>query len=220
MSNDAEMDKKVKAAQQDVAALREKITVLDDLSLDLLFRKARSHNAWQDKSVTDETLKELYGLMKWAPTANNACPARIIFVKSKETKEKLVSCLMPNNETKVRTAPCVAIIGYDMKFYEQMPKLLPFRPDANQRFIDNPALIEPFAFRNGTLQGAYLIFAARAIGLDAGPMSGFRNAEVDEAFFKGTDVKSNFICALGYADETGIFQRLPRFEFDEACQIV
>lgn len=220
MPNDAEMEIKVKAAQQDVAALREKITGLDDLSLDLMFRKARSHNAWQDKPVTDETLNELYELMKWGPTANNACPARITFVKSDEGKEKLVPCLMPNNETKVRTAPCVAIISYDMKFYEQMPKLLPFRPDANQRFIDNPKLIGPFAFRNGTLQGAYLIFAARAIGLDAGPMSGFKNPAVDEAFFKGTDVKSNFICALGYADETGIFQRLPRFEFDEACQII
>ncbi len=128
--------------------------------------------------------------------------------------------LMPNNEDKVRTAPVTAIVGYDMKFYSQMPKLLPFRPEANRRFIDNPGLVEPFAFRNSTLQGAYLMFAARALGLDAGPMSGFRNPEVDEAFFKDSDIKSNFLCALGYADESGIFQRLPRLEFDEACEIV
>jgi len=220
MPNDAEMEKKAKAAQQDVAALREKITGLDDLSLDLMFRKARSHNEWQDKPVTDETLHELYELMKWGPTASNGCPARITFVKSDEAKEKLVTCLMPNNENKVRTAPVVAIISNDMKFYEQMPKLMPFRPDANQRFIDKPETVQPYVNRNGTLQGAYLIFAARAIGLDTGPMSGFKNPAVDEAFFKGTDVKSNFICALGYADETGIFQRLPRLAFDEACQIL
>lgn len=220
MPNDAEMEEIVKLAQLDVAALREKITVLDDLSLDLMFRKARSHNAWQDKPVSDETLKELYELMKWGPTASNGCPARITFVKGDEAKERLVPCLMPNNENKVRTAPVVAIISNDMKFYEQMPKLLPFRPDANQMFIDKPKMIEPYVARNGSLQGAYLMFAARAIGLDTGPMSGFRNAEVDEAFFKGTDMKSNFLCALGYADETGIFQRLPRLAFDEACQIL
>ena len=127
---------------------------------------------------------------------------------------------MPNNENKVRTAPAVAIIGHDMKFYEKLPQLFPHRPTANQRFIDNPGQIQPFVFRNGSLQGAYLIIAARALGLDAGPMSGFRNAEVDEAFFKGTEIKSNFLCALGYADETGIFQRLPRLDFDEACQII
>jgi nitroreductase len=220
MPKDAEMEEIVRLSQRDVAALRKKISGLDDLSLDLMFRKARSHNAWQDKPVSDETLHQLYELMKWGPTANNACPARITFVKGDEAKERLVPCLMPMNENKVRTAPVVAIISYDMKFYEQMPKLAPFRPDANQRFIDNPKLIEPFAFRNGTLQGAYLMFAARAIGLDTGPMSGFKNAEVDEAFFKGTDMKSNFLCALGYADETGIFQRLPRLPFDEACQIL
>jgi nitroreductase len=220
MPKDAEMEEIVRLSQRDVAALRKKISGLDDLSLDLMFRKARSHNAWQDKPVSDETLHQLYELMKWGPTVNNACPARITFVKGDEAKERLVPCLMPMNENKVRTAPVVAIISYDMKFYEQMPKLAPFRPDANQRFIDNPKLIEPFAFRNGTLQGAYLMFAARAIGLDTGPMSGFKNAEVDEAFFKGTDMKSNFLCALGYSDETGIFQRLPRLPFDEACQIL
>lgn len=220
MPNEVEMEAKVKLAQQDVAVLREKITGLDDLSLDLMFRKARSHNTWQDKPVSDETLNTLYNLMKWGPTANNACPARIAFVKSDEAKEKLIPCLMPNNENKVRTAPAIAIIGHDLKFYEQMPKLLPFRPDANQRFIDNPDLVQPFAFRNGSLQGAYLMFAARAIGLDAGPMSGFKNPAVDKAFFEGSNIKSNFLCALGYADETGIFQRLPRLEFDEACQIL
>jgi len=220
MPNDAEMEKIVKLAQQDVAALREKITGLDDLSLDLMFRKARSHNAWHDKPVSDETLHELYELMKWGPTASNSCPARITFVKSDQAKEKLVPCLMPNNENKVRTAPAIAIISNDMKFYEQMPKLMPFRPDANKMFIEKPEMVQPFAARNGSLQGAYLIFAARAIGLDAGPMSGFKNPEVDEAFFKGTDIKSNFLCALGYADETGIFQRLPRLEFEEACQII
>ena len=220
MPNDAEMEKIVKLAQQDVGALREKINGLDDQSLDLMFRKARSHNAWQDKPVTDETLHQLYELMKWGPTSNNSCPARIIFAKSDEAKERLVSCVMPNNENKVRTAPAVAIIGTDMNFYDQLPKLFPPNPDVNQRFIDNPNLVEPFAFRNSTLQGAYMMFAARAIGLDAGPMSGFKNPEVDEAFFKGTKIQSNFLCALGYADETGIFQRLPRLAFDEACQIL
>ncbi|MDH5749340.1 MAG: malonic semialdehyde reductase [Rhodospirillales bacterium] len=220
MSNDEEMAKKVKLAQQDVAELRTKITKLDDPSLDLMFRRARSHNKWQDKSVSDEKLKDLYELMKWGPTANNICPIRIIFVKSDEAKEKLVTCLMPNNENKVRTAPVVAILGHDLKFYEQMPRLLPHRPDANKRFIENPNLVQPVAFRNSSLQGAYFMFAARAIGLDTGPMSGFKNPMVDEKFFGGTDIKSNFICALGYADETGIFQRLPRFEFDEVCQII
>jgi nitroreductase len=219
MPNEEEIAKKVEAAQQDVADLRTKITKLDDPALDLMFRRARSHNKWREKPVTEEKLRELYELMKWGPTANNNCPIRIVFVQSIDAKEKLVSCLMPNNENKVRTAPVVAILGYDMKFYEHMPKLLPHRPDANQRFIDNPNLVQPVAFRNSTLQGAYFMFAARAIGLDAGPMSGFKNPMVDEKFFAGTDIKSNFICALGYADETGIFQRLPRFEFDEVCKI-
>ena len=220
MSDDKDMEKKVKMAQQDVADLRTRITRLDDLSLDLIFRRARSHNRWRDKPVADEQLKELYELMKWGPTANNNCPARIVFVKSEEAREKLVACMMPNNQIKVATAPVIAIIGQDLKFYEHLPRLLPHRPDLKNRFIDNPDLVKPVAFRNSSLQGAYFIFAARAIGLDAGPMSGFKNAEVDEKFFAGSDIKSNFICALGHADETGIFQRHPRFDFDDVCQII
>lgn len=157
--------------------------------------------------------------MKWGPTSANSCPARFIFVKSPEAKEKLVACVAPANVEKTRTAPVVAIIAQDLEFYEQLPKLMPHR-DYRSAFVGKLALIESTAFRNSSLQGAYMIIAARALGLDCGPMSGFDNEKLDQAFFSGTRWKSNFICGLGLGDPAKLFQRSPRLDFTEACKIV
>lgn len=192
---------------------------LDDQALDVIFRAARSHNVWQDKPVSDALLQQVYDLAKWGPTAANTCPMRVVFVKSDAAKEKLKSALDAGNVNKVMTAPVTAIIGTDMEFYEHMPKLFPHNKDARNWFAGNPPLIETSGFRNSSLQGAYLMIAARSLGLDSGPMSGFNNAKVDELFFAGTAVKSNFICALGYGDASKLFPRSPRLEFSEACRI-
>jgi 3-hydroxypropanoate dehydrogenase len=186
--------------------------------LDQLFTKARTHNAWRDKPVTEETLRFVYDLMKWAPTSANASPARIIFVRSQAAKEKLLNCVSEGNVEKTRSAPVTAIVAQDMEFYEQLPKLFP-HADARSWFAGNPALIEATAFRNSSLQGAYLMLAARAAGLDCGPMSGFDNAKVDAAFFPKTKWKSNFLCNLGYGDASKLFPRSPRLSFEEACRI-
>ncbi|MGX1198056.1 malonic semialdehyde reductase [Parvibaculum sp. MBR-TMA-1.3b-4.2] len=193
---------------------------LNDEALDLIFREARTHNAWQDKPVTDEQLKEIYDLFKWGPTSANMSPARIVFVKSDEEKERLLPALMEGNREKTRQAPATAIIGHDVKFYERLPELFPHAPDAKTWFNWSDEWAEMNAFRNGSLQGAYFMIAARALGLDCGPMSGFDMDAVNELYFKGTDVKVNFICNIGYGDPAGLFERSPRLPFDDACKIV
>jgi nitroreductase len=193
--------------------------MLDNAALDTLFRAARSQNGWLDKPVAEEQLRQLYDLMKWGPTAANGCPARIVFVRSPEARAKLVACVSAGNVDKVGTAPVTAIIGMDMAFYDKLPQLFP-HVDARPWFVGQPQLIADTAFRNSSLQGGYFILAARALGLDCGPMSGFDPAQVDAAFFAGTTVKSNFICGLGYGDPAKLFPRSPRLAFDEACRIV
>ncbi len=194
-------------------------TPLNQAVLDQLFLAAHTLNAWQDKAVPDELLHRLYDNLRMAPTSMNCSPARIVFVKTKAAKEKLTQALMEGNRAKTMAAPVTAIIGYDTRFFEQLPKLFPPNPNARDMFESNATLSDLTAFRNGTLQGAYLILAARALGLDCGPMSGFDNAAVDQLFFAGTNVKSNFICNLGYGDVKGIYPRSPRLAFDEACRI-
>jgi 3-hydroxypropanoate dehydrogenase len=195
------------------------MAVADEKSLDVVFRKARSQNGWQDKPVDDALLKQIHDLCKWGPTSANCCPMRVVFVKTKEAKERLKPCLDAGNVEKSMTAPVVAIIGYDLEFYNYLPKLFP-HTDARSWFAGNDAKIAVTAFRNGSLQGAYFMIAARSLGLDCGPMSGFNNDKVDAEFFKGTKVKSNFICALGHGDPSKIFPRSPRFEFDEVCKVI
>ncbi len=190
-----------------------------EAELEKIFTQARTHNAWLPEPVSDGLLHRIYDLMKWGPTSANSSPARIVFVKSKEAKEKLLPCMAPGNVDKTKTAPVTAIIAHDMEFYEKLPKLFP-HADARSWFKGNPPLIESTAFRNGTLQGAYFIIAARSLGLDCGPMSGFDNAKVDAAFFAGTTWKSNFVCNLGYGDDTKLFPRAPRLDFNEACKIL
>ncbi len=191
---------------------------LDAAALDQLFRTARTQNAFLDKPVEDSKLHALYELAKWGPTAANGSPARFVFVKSPEAKARLAPALSEGNHEKTLAAPVTVIVGFDLDFHEKLPYLFP-HTDAKSWF-DGPqeGRVEG-AFRNGSLQGAYLILAARALGLDAGPMSGFDNAKVDEAFFKGTSIKSNFLVNLGYGDPSGLFPRLPRLSFDEAARI-
>lgn len=193
--------------------------VISDDALDQLFRTARSQNKWQQKAVSATLLHALYDLLRMGPTSANCSPARFVFVTSDEGRARLKPHLSPGNVQKVMTAPVTVIIGTDYKFYDKLPKLFP-HTDARSWFVGNQRLSDTTAFRNGTLQGAYLILAARAVGLDCGPMSGFNNEGVDQEFFAGTDVKSNFICALGYGDPSGVFARSPRLSFDEACQVV
>lgn len=192
---------------------------ISDDALDQLFRAARTQNKWQDKPVSQTLLHALYDLMRMGPTSANCSPARIVFVTTDEGKEKLKSFVSPGNAPKVMSAPVTAIIGHDLMFYEKLPTLFP-HADARSWFAGNEKLIQTTAFRNGTLQGAYFMMAARAVGLDCGPMSGFDNDGVDTAFFAGTEVKSNFLCSLGHGDASGVFPRSPRLSFDEACQIV
>jgi nitroreductase len=188
-------------------------------ALEKAFLKARTHNGWLTDPVSEDLLRQVYDLMKWGPTSANSSPARIVFVKSKEAKEKLVPCLAPGNVEKTKAAPVTVIFAYDMEFYEKLPKLFP-AADARSWFAGNRALIEETAFRNGSLQGAYFIIAARLLGLDCGPMSGFDNAKVDAAFFGGTTWRSNFLCNLGHGDSSKVFPRSPRLSFEEACQIL
>ncbi|MBV1707240.1 MAG: malonic semialdehyde reductase [Hyphomicrobiales bacterium] len=192
---------------------------LADSALDQLFLTARTHNAWQDKDVPDALLRELADLLKMGPTSANSSPARFVFVKSKEGKARLMPHLSEGNRAKTLAAPVCAIIGYDTEFYEKLPQLFP-HADARSWFVGKPAHIETTAFRNSSLQGAYLILAARALGLDTGGMSGFDNAGVDREFFPDGKIKSNFLCNLGYGDPKGLFGRSPRFAFDEFCKIV
>ncbi|WP_044564236.1 malonic semialdehyde reductase [Azospirillum sp. B4] len=192
---------------------------LTEAGKDLLFRTARTQNGWIDKPVPEALLRELYDLFKFGPTSANCSPARIVFVTSAEGKERLKPALSGNNTEKTMTAPVTAIIGHDLAFYDQLPRLFP-HADARSWFTSSEELARTTAFRNGTLQGAYLMLAARSLGLDCGPMSGFDNAKVDAEFFPGGTVKSNFLCNLGYGDPSKVFPRLPRLEFEEACSIV
>ena len=205
-----------------------------DAAMDMLFREARTYSAWHDRPVTDQTLRDMYDLLKWAPTSANAAPARFAFLRTKEARERLRPALAPLNVEKTMTAPVTVIVAYDLKFYDQLPKLFPHSPGMKQLFERNPELVEATAKRNSTLQGAYLIMAARALGLDCGPMSGFDPAKVDEEFFAagkpcfGCDqeffpeghVKTNFLCNLGYGDPNKLFPRLPRLSFNEACSLL
>lgn len=193
---------------------------LDDDALDLIFRKARTHNRWLPRPVAEATLRQLWDVMKFGPTSANCSPLRIVFVQSDEQKERLAACAMPANAVKIRAASVTAILAMDMQFYEKLPLLFPHDQSARSWFDGKPEHIEKTALRNSSLQGAYFIIAARALGLDCGPMSGFDADRVDAAFFPGTALKANFICSLGHGDMAGIFPRSPRLAFDEACRIV
>ncbi|MCS6932397.1 MAG: malonic semialdehyde reductase [Acetobacteraceae bacterium] len=192
---------------------------LDATALDRLFREARTQNKWLDKPVPTEKLVEIYELLKWGPTSANSSPARFVFVTSPEAKAKLKQALSPGNVEKTMTAPVTVIVAHDLHFYDKLPVLFP-HVDAKSWFAGNWSLAEQTAFRNGTLQGAYLMLAARAVGLDVGAMSGFDNNKVDELFFAGRPWKSNFLVNLGYGDPSGLFPRSPRLAFEEACEIV
>jgi 3-hydroxypropanoate dehydrogenase len=202
------------------SATKELAAMLDDRALDLIFRNARTHNVWLDKPVTDDQLRRIYDLMKMGPTSANCSPARLVFVRTKEAKERLKPALSEGNRDKTMAAPVTAIVGHDLEFYEHLPRLFPHNQTARGWFAGKPEHIQTTAFRNGSLQGAYLIVAARAVGLDCGPMSGFDNAKVDAAFFADGKTKSNFICSLGYGDPSKLFPRSPRFGFDEVCTIL
>lgn len=184
----------------------------------LLFGNARSQNGWLDQPVPEAQLRELYDLLKMGPTSMNCCPARFVFIKSQQGRERLRPALNPGNLEKTLTAPVIVIIAHDLEFFEQLPYLFP-HTDARRFFAGKEEHSEVTAIRNGTLQGAYLIMAARAVGLDCGPMSGFSNSLVDEAFFAGTSIKSNFLCGLGHGDSSKLFPRHPRLAFDKACEL-
>jgi 3-hydroxypropanoate dehydrogenase len=210
-------------------------TRLSDRDFNVLFREARTHSAWLDRPVEDGLLRQLYDLLKWGPTSANCCPARIVFLRTREAKERLRPALLPANVDKTMGAPVTAIVAYDSKFFELLPRLFPAMPSMKDMFVKSPELAASTAVRNGTLQGAYFMIAARSLGLDCGPMSGFDNAKVDHEFFRSpapttdaTDgafiaagpIKSNFLCNLGYGDATKLHPRGPRLEFDEACQLL
>ena len=192
--------------------------ILDQASLATLFTDARTQNGWQDRPVSDAQLQQVYDLMKWGPTSANCSPARMIFIRKGEAQDQLLACMSPGNLEKTRNAPVTAIIGTDMAFYEKLPMLFP-HADARSWFVGNQPLIDATAFRNSSLQGAYFMLAARALGLDCGPMSGFDADKLNAAFFADTTVKVNFVCSLGYGDPAKVFPRSPRLSFDEACQI-
>jgi 3-hydroxypropanoate dehydrogenase len=195
---------------------------IDAGALAALFTEARTQNGWTDRPVSDETLRQVFDLMKMAPTSMNTQPARFVFLRTPEAKERLRPALSPGNVDKTLSAPVVAIIGHDVDFHEHLPRVFPHSPGAKAMFDgdDKRAFRDTFAFRNGSLQGAYFMLAARAVGLDVGPMSGFDNARVDAAFFPDGRVKSNFLCNLGHGDPAKVMQRLPRFAFDEVCSLL
>ncbi len=192
---------------------------IDVSARNTLFHNARTHSKWSVETVSDDTLRELYGLLEMGPTSANCSPARFLFIRTPEEKERLRPALSAGNIAKTMTAPVVAVIAYDPKFYDELPRLFP-HADAKSWFVSSTALAEETAFRNSTLQGAYLIMAARAVGLDCGPMSGFDRAKVDEIFFAESGWKSNFLVNLGHGDPTGLYPRLPRLGFEEACRLL
>lgn len=192
---------------------------IDQAAIDRLFLEARSQNGWTDKPVTEAEIRALYDLVKFGPTSANTQPARFVFVTTPEAKERLRPALSPGN-VKSLAAPVIVLIGYDLAFHDKIPEVFPHNPGFRDIFVNNPAAIEPHAFRNSSLQGAYLILAARALGLDVGPMSGFDAAKVDAEFFPGGKVKTNFIAAIGHGDPEKVMPRLPRLAFADAAQIV
>jgi 3-hydroxypropanoate dehydrogenase len=193
--------------------------MISQAALDQLFLDARSQNAWQERDIPDETLRQLFDIVKMGPTSANCSPARYVFVKSKEAKARLKPHLSDGNTEKTMTAPVCVIVGYDQAFYDHLPRLFP-HTDAKSWFTSSPELAQETAFRNGTLQGGYLIIAARALGLDCGPMSGFDQEGVNNDFFAGTQIKSNFLINLGYGDAAGLFDRSPRFDFEDIASIL
>ncbi len=193
---------------------------LPDEALGQLFLEARTYNGWVDKPVPEEQLRQLYDLMKWGPTSANGSPGRFVFIRSPEAKERLRPALSSGNVDKTMAAPVTVIVAYDLLFYDKLPELFPHKPAMRNLYASNSKLGEETARRNSSLQGAYLIIAARALGFDCGPMSGFDNAKLDEEFFPGGDVKSNFLCNIGYGDPSSFTTRLPRLEFDDACTVL
>lgn len=193
--------------------------IINDEALDIIFREARTRNGWAPRDVSRTLMQAVYDLTKWGPTSANCSPARFVFVTSKEGKERLKPHLSGGNRDKTMAAPVCVIVAYDMEFYEKLPKLFP-HTDAKSWFVGSEELIKETAFRNGTLQGAYFIIAARAIGLDCGPMSGFDQEGVNREFFAGTPYKANFLCNIGYGTDENLFPRNPRLDFNEACEIV
>jgi len=209
----------VAAAQETFSNLKNNNESLNESQLNLLFGEARSMNGWQDREVSDDMIKSIYNLTKMGPTSTNCCPARFKFIKSEDQKLKLKESLLPNNIDKVMSAPVIAIIGFDLDFSNNMAKLFPHM-DVAPMYKNNEIMNHSTAFRNSSLQGAYFMMVSRALGLDCGPMSGFNNAIVDEVFFSGTNIKSNFLCCIGYGDPSKIFMRLPRLDFNEVCEII
>lgn len=214
--SEAELERMRDEAQADYRDLRKRKPELDEDSIDLIIRGARSHYAWLDKPVPKALLEKIYAITAAGATSMNTCPARFTFVTSDEGKERLAKSLKEKNIEKMKSAPVTAILAYDLTFWEHLPYLFPHE-DRRGLFKGKDKFIEDTAFRNSTLQGAYFMIAARSVGLDVGAMSGFSNDIVDEEFFKGTSLRSNFLCNIGYADETALFQKLPRFSFDQAC---
>lgn len=206
-------------AQEQVRKVRAACPSLDDPAIDLILRDARSHYAWTDRPVPRDLLETIYEITANGPTSMNCCPARFIFVETDDAKERLAKSLKAKNIDKMMSAPVTVIIAHDLDFWTELPFLFPHE-DRRPHFEGKPAHAETTAFRNGTLQAAYFMIAARAVGLDTGAMSGFSNDIVDEEFFAGNSLRSNFLCNLGYADESALFQRLPRFPFDKACKFV
>lgn len=213
------MDDTAQGGGAEIEALRARISELDENSLDLILTRARTHNGWSERPVSDEQIRRLFDILKMGPTSANCMPGRFIFVRAPEAKARLTPALVPGNVAKVEAAPVVAILGHDVEFWRHLSRLFPHKEMA-VHYKDNPAFAEVNAFRNGTLQGAWLIIAARAMGLDTGAMSGFDNAKVDAEFFAGTTVKSNFLCCLGYGDASKVMGKLPKFDFDEVCEII
>jgi 3-hydroxypropanoate dehydrogenase len=193
---------------------------VNDHCIDVILRSARTQNGWLPKPVSDDELRAVYDLMKLGPTSANSCPARFVFVRTPEAKARLIPALSPGNVDKTKQAPVTVIIGYDPRFYELLPKLIPHRPEMKDPYEKNAGLAETVAFRNGTLQGAYFMIAARALGLDVGGMSGFDNTKVDAEFFPDGRVKSNFLCNVGHGDPSKIMPKLPRLAFEEACTLL
>jgi 3-hydroxypropanoate dehydrogenase len=189
---------------------------VDDAALDQLFRKARTRNGWTDRPVSDDQIRELYDLVKMGPTSANSCPARFVWVKTAEGKARLAAAASQTNRPKVLAAPVTVIVAYDLDFAERLPQLFPARGEKMKEIFNDHGLAQTTAFRNSSLQGGYLILAARALGLDTGPMSGFDHVRLDAEFFAGTRIKSNFICGLGYGSDENLFPRNPRLSFDEA----
>jgi 3-hydroxypropanoate dehydrogenase len=207
-------------ARSSAAAFQARSLLADETTLQLLFTEARTHYGWRDRDVSDDTLKSLYEIAKMGPTSMNQQPMRVIFVRSQDAKDRLEPALFEGNRPKMRSAPVTAIIAYDLNFWEELPTTFPPNPDAQEIFKNNAMAAQVNAFRNGTLQGAYLMLAAWAVGLDVGGMSGFDNTKLDEEFFHGSSLKSNFLVNLGYADTSKIFRRLPRLDFETVCETI